>query len=245
MTTPNEIAELRKQIDAMSAKLAAMEGAQQSAKSDPNQGTDYVEPRVTVTAVPEHVTADPRMPNEQQLNELIKIVWTQYPRLAPDSVKNTVAGHPHGEFDPSRWDPDTNDENRDWFVRIWFAFRWQLDRLRTDIDITRTIHFHQGLLDEWLCSRNRRDLDGIGLNPMMTALVAAGDIPFMNIDRYFPWCMHLGLVAKGFDGRAAVAQSWQSVLERKNAPQPSLMELQGSHRTTVRETVQLQIQPRS
>ncbi|MCD0417275.1 hypothetical protein LOC51_08615 [Rubrivivax sp. JA1024] len=241
VASTNEIAALRKQFEEMSAKLAAMEGAQQQpAKPSPNEGRVYVERQAQVIYhAPQF--SDPRMPNRDQLSELIKVVWAKYPGFAPKDVRDRVEGG--FRFAPDRWNPHGIKDHAGWLESVEIAFAWQLTKRRSSIDLQRTIYFHQTDLGEFKLKYWRND-DGVGFAPMMTAIIAAGDILFLNPDKYYPYRMHLGLVARGDQGLISQAASWQRVLSTREAPEPSAMDLHQTRGATVRENVEFCVRPR-
>lgn len=219
-STVAQLAELRKQHEELGERIAQLESGQaKPVAAAPSQGQRVVERQVSITTSCMRLDADPRMPSPDEMNELIKIVLDRYPRFAPNNARFEDHAGRLGAFNPDAWDPIDNRDHREYFTLTQLAFRWQLSTLRGDIDLYRTVGFWVSNCDNWLYSNSRREQ--MGNAPLMVAVIAAGDIGFVDIDTFYPHRMHFGLVASGEHGRVAQASTWRSVLQQRKVAEPS------------------------
>ena len=159
---------------------------------------------VTITTLPDVSSSLPDFPSFAQLVGLMLAVYRTFPSLRP---KDWSAPQ-----DATTRDLDwmTKDDH---FLVVQFkkAFRWQRTVRRDSLDSSRLLAHATDQCERWL-RIHRNDTVAPGGKIVLAALIAAGDVPFLNPSVHPLNMMQLGLRYEGQGGRPANHTAWQRVL---------------------------------
>ena len=160
-----------------------------------------------VRTVASPVIAPADFPDAQERLSLLRIVFHTHPRLKPNfwTVTSASASLSHDEA----------------FILAQFekAFRWQRTMGRGGLHPTRLLGYATDACREWL-EIHHQDRVPPGESIVLAALIAAGDVEFMDPVKYFPNLMRIGLTYRASEGgRAADLTTWRRVLGSARAPQ--------------------------
>lgn len=164
-----------------------------------------------VTHPPSEILQDQRLPNNDELAQLLSIVRNDYPSLQPDGSARAM-------------DKD--------FIAFRLASRWLLDIKRGDLDLMRTLNFWADRAQGFALFHGLKNVL-IGGDLLTCAAIASGDIQFLNPDRYPSNLRHVNL-KEGYGGRPANSQAWRRILSTGKSPAPSGYEPRGYNSVTIR-----------
>ena len=220
MNVEQQLEDLRRRVAAL--ENAAVKGKPAPALSSQLDGGYFREDDQVCITYGASLPPDSRMPSDDEMSQLMTIVFRGYPMLAPADCRAEDVRRNH-HFQEKGWKPQEVDDHHQYLVRVRYAFRWLLGVKRTDIDLTKTLGYWESpALANWLTSNNI--IAEIGGGAILVACIAAGDVGFLDPTKYFPNMMHLGLVARGEHGRPCDPRAWRRVLTSGTAPAPSSLE---------------------
>jgi hypothetical protein len=189
-TEENRIAELEAQVAELKTELATLRPAPKQVIKP------YVEEGTRIIMEPPPFIQPPDFPTQSELDSLLRIVLSAYPRLEP------VAGN------ADKFKAD---------FRLAFLSLCHTRR-RDEVDKQRTMSAWRDYAQDTLAGLNITAK--LGLGPFTAAVIASGDIPYTNPFHEMNFSMSAGLIFGGGTSGRAYSGAWRKVFEagRVNAP---------------------------
>jgi hypothetical protein len=149
----------------------------------------------SVSYPPSEILQDQRMPSNADLQNLLAIVHADYPSLRPSRAM----------------DKD--------FIAFRLSARWLLDVKRGNLDLAHTVRFWADRAQGFSIFHSMKvEISG---NILLCAAIAAGDVTFLDPEKYTTNLMHLGLKATGYGAGRPADQAWRQILATGRAPAAS------------------------